>query len=144
MTVLAAPDPTSVRVRRMMAPAAVAGGLGLATLALHVRDPHVQGSWGVCPSADWFGLWCPGCGGLRAVNDLSNGDVLAASSSNLVLVALVPFIVLGIAVWSLDRWRGTERTFGPGVLRAAGVGLGVTVLVFTVLRNLAIGSWLAP
>ena len=32
------------------------------------------------------GIWCPACGGLRAVNDLTNGDVLGAASSNLVFV----------------------------------------------------------
>ena len=33
-----------------------------------------QYSWGLCPSAA-LGFSCPGCGGLRAVNDLTHGDV---------------------------------------------------------------------
>ena len=62
---------------RMRAPLVTIGGLAAATVALHFRDPHVQGSWGFCPSAA-MGFYCPGCGGLRAVNDLTNGEVGAA------------------------------------------------------------------
>ena len=54
----------------MLAPALTIGGLSLATLALHLRDPHSSGTWGYCPSA-LLGFSCPGCGGLRAVNDLT-------------------------------------------------------------------------
>lgn len=132
------------RLQRMAAPAALVGGLGIATLALHARDPHVQGSWGACPSASIFGVFCPGCGGLRAVNDLGNGDVLSAASSNLLFVVMVPFIVLAIAVWSVDRWQGRVRTFRPGTFRAPAWGLLAATVVFTVLRNLSVGSWLAP
>lgn len=145
MTLTSVP-PTSDRSRldRMRAPAAVIGGLGLASLALHLRDPHVEGSWGLCPSAAWFGVWCPGCGGLRAVNDLTHGDVVAAASSNLAFVVVLPFLLLGLAVWTLDRWRGRERSVPPRAMVAAGVVVAVGVVVFTVLRNLAAGSWLAP
>ena len=45
---------------------------------LHFRDPHASGSWGFCPWLALTGLYCPGCGGLRAVNDLTNGDLLGA------------------------------------------------------------------
>ena len=53
MTLAADPVRTDVpaRWRRMVPPAAVIGGLAAASLALHLRDPHEQGSWGLCPSA---------------------------------------------------------------------------------------------
>ena len=126
----------------MLAPALVIGGLAAATLALHLRDPHESGSWGYCPSAA-LGLWCPGCGALRAVNDLTNGDLAAAASSNLLLVVLAPVAVLGLALWLADSWRGTRRSV-PRSWRAPLVAAAAVVLVvFTVLRNLP-GSWLAP
>ena len=67
MTLTAPSRPTSgvARWRRMVPPVAVAGGLAAATLALHLRDPHDQNSWGICPTAA-MGFSCPGCGGLRA------------------------------------------------------------------------------
>ena len=142
MTTLAAPDVLDARGRRMVAPAATLGGLALVTVALHVRDPHVQGSWGVCPLAA-MGVYCPGCGGLRAVNDLTHGDVAAAASSNLAFVVLLPFLVLGLALWVRARWRGVPLRPDPRVVaRVTWAGFAV-LLVFAVLRNLP-GSWLAP
>jgi hypothetical protein len=132
------------RWRRLAGPTATIGGLALATAALYLRDPHESGSWGFCPSAA-LGISCPGCGGLRAVNDLTNGDLAAAASSNLLFVVLAPFAVLALALWAADRWRGTGtatipwqrfRPFYPALL--------VAVVAFTVLRNLDVGAWLAP
>ncbi len=125
----------------MLGPALVIGGLGAATLALALRDPHRQGSWGLCPSAA-MGFDCPGCGGLRAVNDLTHGRLLDAASSNVFLVALMPLAVLLLARWTVDAWRGTARPVSPLTTPLVVVGLaGLTA--FTVLRNLPGFGWLA-
>ena len=131
------------RLRRMVAPTATIGGLALATLAVHLRDPHEKGSWGFCPSAA-LGFHCPGCGGLRAVNDLTNGDLTAAASSNLVLVVLLPLAVIALGLWTLDRWQGRTRRLSWQVLRPGALVLIGVLATFTVLRNLAAGAWLAP
>lgn len=141
--VRADPAPPLTRWQRIVAPAYTSAGLGLATIALHLRDPHDQGAWGLCPSAA-MGVWCPGCGGLRAVNDLTNGHLLAAASSNLAFVVALPFLVLGFGVWAVDRWRGTRREVPMSVIRPTAYVVVALVVAFTVLRNLAIGSWLAP
>lgn len=147
MTATVPPPPATAarstsRARRMVAPALTIGGLGLATLALHLRDPHESGSWGFCPSAA-LGIYCPGCGGLRAVNDLTNGDVAGAASSNLLFVALIPVAVFLLGRWTWDRWTGNEREPRPGLSRTVLWSLVVAAAVFVVLRNLP-GSWLAP
>lgn len=130
------------RWRRMVAPTLVVTSLSAATLALHLRDPHADGSWGVCPSAA-LGLWCPGCGGLRAVNDLSDLNVGAAASSNLLFFCALPLIAYVFARWSLGRWTARAWTVSDRSLNGAAVGLAAVMVVFTVLRNLP-GSWLAP
>ena len=127
------------RWSRVRAPLLTIGGLTAATVALHFRDPHESGSWGYCPSAA-LGFWCPGCGGLRAVNDLTRGDVAAAASSNLLLVLLLPVAVVGLLVWTSDRWRGTRTRVPPAATWALVVAAGV----FTLLRNTPAGTWLAP
>lgn len=127
----------------MLAPAALAGGLGLATVALHLRDPHDSYSWGICPSAA-LGFWCPGCGGLRAVNDLTNLRLADAASSNLLLVVAAPLVVAAIAVWAIARWRGTTLRPPPRLERPAAVTVIVVVVVFALLRNTGPGAWLAP
>ena len=143
MSALLAPAPAPSRWGRVRAPLVTIGGLGLATLALHLRDPHVDGSWGICPSAA-MGFWCPGCGGLRAVNDLTHGDVVSAASSNLLLVVLMPFAVIALAVWTLDRWQGRTRRLPRGVVVVGGWALLGTALVFSLLRNTPAAPWLAP
>ena len=117
-------------------------GAGLFTL-LRLRDPHGSGSYGYCPSLLLTGIPCPGCGGLRAVNDLTRGDVAAAISSNVLVVALVA--VLGVAwlAWVVRRWRGR---IGPMIVLSERWGYVViaTLVVFGVVRNLPFGAALAP
>jgi hypothetical protein len=142
--VLVTPPPLSRR-DRMRGPIITAGIVGGLTLALHLRDPHGAGSWGFCPWTALTGFYCPGCGGLRAVNDLTNGDLVGAASSNLVFVALVPVLVLWWLRWARRAWTGapeSERGVQhPGVWIAV---FAVVMVVFAVLRNLPAGSWLAP
>ncbi len=131
------------RSERMRGPVLTAAGLATATLALHLRDPHVSHSWGVCPLYALTGIYCPGCGGLRGVNDLTNGHLGAAASSNLLLVLALPFAALLFARWTWVTWQGSGTTVVPPLPRAVKLGLVAVVLVFWVLRNLP-GSWLAP
>jgi hypothetical protein len=139
----AATAATASRWERVAAPAYTIGGLAVATLALRLRDPHEQNSWGICPSAA-LGFSCPGCGGLRAVNDLTHGDVGAALSSNLLVTLMIPVAVVVLLVWTRDRWTGRTRDLdGARLTRLAGAGVAVAV-VFAVVRNLAFGAWLAP
>ena len=133
----------ATRGRRMLAPVATIGGLALATLALHLRDPHQHGSWGLCPSAA-LGVYCPGCGGLRAVNDLTNGHVGAALSSNLLVTLLIPVASLGLLVWALDSWRGRSRRVSRERLRPLLAAVITVLVVFTIARNTGAGAWLAP
>jgi hypothetical protein len=127
----------------MASPIGTLGGLALATVALRVRDPHQHASWGLCPLAA-VGIWCPACGGLRAVNDLTHGDLLAAASSNLAFVVALPFIVAALAIWTVDRWRGVHREIPMRVAKPTAYVVLALLAVFTLLRNLPVGSWLAP
>lgn len=134
--------PRQGRPRRLLAPALVVGGLGAATLALALRDPHQKGSWGLCPSHA-IGLDCPGCGCLRAVNDLTHLRLADALSSNLFFVVLVvPVVVFLLGRWALDRWRGVERAPSRRTTPLL-VAAGVVLAVFTVLRNLPGFEYLA-
>lgn len=127
--------------RRAAWPAATAAVIGLATLALRVRDPHQSGSWGRCPTKLLTGWDCPMCGSLRAVNDLTHLDLTGAASSNLLFVLAVPVLVLAWVWWWRRSWQGRSGPVGIHwrPLLYAAVALGV---VFTVVRNLP-GSWLA-
>src|SRR4051794_20960362 len=143
MTLTAAPPDTRSRAERLRTPLLSAAAVAAATLALHVRDPHVSHSWGVCPLYALTGLYCPGCGGLRGVNDLTNGHVAQAASSNLLLVLAVPLAALLFARWSYGAWTGRDIGAVPVAPRPVTTALVVLAVAFTVARNLP-GSWLAP
>ena len=108
---------------------------------LVARDPHVSGSYGVCPVYAITGGYCPGCGSLRACNDLLTGHVGAAFGSNLLL----PFALVWLGWWWVARvadaagWHVRREPSG----RAFCIGLLVALAVFTFLRNVP-GSPLAP
>lgn len=143
--VLPVPLRSASRAVRLRAPLLTAGAVGVATLALHLRDPHQSGSWGYCPLYAMTGIYCPGCGGLRAVNDLTHLDLTGAASSNLVFVLSIPVLLVLWARWARRSWTGQEAV---ALSRAGTVALVTTMtvvmLAFTVLRNLPAGSWLAP
>ena len=137
------PDERS-RPRRLRGPVLLAAALGLASVALHLRDPHREGSWGLCPWLLLTGTYCPGCGGLRAVNDLTRGDLAAAASSNLLFVGALPLLALWWVRRTADAWRGVRRVVDDRTaLRLATVVLGAAV-TFWVVRNLPFAGWLAP
>ncbi|GAA1942180.1 DUF2752 domain-containing protein [Nocardioides marmoribigeumensis] len=145
MSTPSAPVPlTGPRLVRLGPPLALAALLLGASVVLHLRDPHQQGSYGFCPWLALTGTYCPGCGGLRAVNDLTHLRVADAASSNLLFVSAVPLLA---AAWlrSLhQRWRGALRPWPPARLHALSVVAGVLVVAFWVVRNLPFAGWLTP
>jgi hypothetical protein len=132
------------RRSRVTAPLLLAGGVLGASVLLHLRDPHRSGSWGYCPWLLLTGTYCPGCGGLRAVNDLTRGDLAGAASSNLLFVGSIPLLVLLWGRWLTDRWRGVRGRVGSRRALAWGGLFLALALVFAVVRNLPFGAWLAP
>lgn len=121
--------------------AAVLAIVGIALVA--VVDPHEPGRYPPCPWHALTGLWCPGCGGLRAMHDLATGNPLAAVGSNALAVALIPVVALLWWGWLRQRWRA--GTGGPPTLSLrATLALAAVALIFTVVRNLPVGAALVP
>lgn len=122
--------------RDLRAPLLTAGVLGGLTLVLAVRDPHVPGSYGVCPVYAVTGLLCAGCGALRATHELATLDVAAAWALNPLWVLVVP-VLLGLWVAWLGVRAGWWRLSSPSpaLVASAWGALGVLVIGFSVLRN---------
>jgi Protein of unknown function (DUF2752) len=129
----------SVPGRARVASAAL---IGLAVALVAVVDPHTSGRYPTCPFHAVTGLWCPGCGGLRAVHDLTHGHLVNALHENVLVVLLGPSLLVW---WLVARSRRTDER-PVTLLLSAGGTLAVFVVLgaFAVLRNLPFGAALAP
>ncbi|GAJ80402.1 hypothetical protein NBRGN_027_00580 [Nocardia brasiliensis NBRC 14402] len=112
-------------------------------MLLHVRDPHVEGSYGVCPVYALTGYWCPGCGGMRAINNLTDGNLLDSLHSNLLAIPLVLAFVLWVGDWTRQAWRGQKMRL-PSINRVTMWTFFALLTAYTVLRNTPWGTWFTP
>lgn len=130
-------------VRRLWSPVVASGVLIGATVYTALADPYREGFFPSCIFLAASGHWCPGCGGLRAVHELANGDVLAALALNpLVVLAIVPLGIALMIAWFVAVTRGGTAPRIP-VWLAIAVPAGL--MVFWVVRNIpALEPWLAP
>ncbi|MFI7588941.1 DUF2752 domain-containing protein [Spongisporangium articulatum] len=146
------PSPTAARpsepappLTRYLPVAGLTAVVAGAVATLAVVDPHQAGHYPTCPFLALTGWYCPGCGSLRAVHDLTRGDLTGALGMNPLFVVLLP-VLLGLY---LNWWRRlVTGRYGPGhppsVPGWVPVAVPVLVLAFWVLRNLPFGAVLAP
>lgn len=128
--------------RRLADPVAVAAA-GLAGLVLVARvDPNEAGHYPVCPFLSLTGLFCPGCGTLRALHALTHGDLATGFARNPLTMLTVPFLLVVWLAWAVRELRGRGRaTMAPAWLLWC---LAAAQVLFWVLRNLPGFTWLAP
>jgi hypothetical protein len=137
------PDGRDSRVRLLVPPAVVAAG-GLGSLALLGWVDHAGLSvLPACPFLSLTGLWCPLCGGTRAMQALSGGDVVAALGLNLLVVLAVPVVLAEWVRWTAGRARGRPTSFMNVSSRTLGVVAGLALL-YMVVRNVPGLELLAP
>jgi hypothetical protein len=132
------------RLARLGPPLALAGLVLGASFVLHLRDPHQQGAYGFCPWLALTGTYCPGCGGLRAVNDLTDLRVADAASSNLLFVGTIPLFAAAWVRSLHQRWTGVLRPLPPARAHLVTAVATTAVIAFWVVRNLPFGGWLTP
>ncbi|WP_324193505.1 DUF2752 domain-containing protein [Nocardia otitidiscaviarum] len=137
--------PPRSRWRAMGLPLLAGGAVAGIAAAVHFRDPHQEGSWGICPFYELTGFWCPGCGGLRGLHNLTDGRVLDAVQSNLLLFPLLLGFVAWWGYWMVRSWRGQPAQLLPRGLPRPLLWVTLVFLVaYTVFRNTPWGSWLVP
>ncbi|GAA3033366.1 DUF2752 domain-containing protein [Streptosporangium longisporum] len=136
--------------------AAVAAALGVAALAgaavafVAAVDPGEPGHYPPCPFLVLTGLYCPGCGGLRAVHALAHGDPLTALGFNPLLVIMIPVLAALWGRWTLRAWHGGApgptggRNPGMSVRPVYAWSLLAVTFAFWIARNLPFGEFLAP
>ena len=119
---------------RLGASAVVAMAVGGLSL-IYLMDPETSDLYPPCPSLALTGLYCPGCGTLRALHQLTRGHPVAALDLNPLMMLLVPFIVYFLASHAMLAVTG--RSLKKFFVRPALIWtLFGVVLVYWVLRNI--------
>ncbi len=122
----------------------VAAGLAATAGVLLVAavDPNESGHYPTCPFLAMSGLYCPGCGSMRAVYDLAHGDLGGAMARNPLTVITLAVALVAYAAWWRSAWRGERRRWvAPAWLLPAVVAV---IVGFTVARNVPGWTWLSP
>ncbi len=123
-------------LRLVTAPVLAAAALGAAAVAavLFRYDPAEFGFYPRCVLFVATGIYCPGCGALRAAHQLLHGNLLGALDYNVFFVLALPFLVY----WGVAQGVGaaTGRTLPSFRLSGRATWLLFAgILAFTLLRN---------
>ena len=128
--------------RRLALPAVV----GAATLALTgyvaAVDPNQPGHYPLCPTYGLLGIYCPGCGMLRATHDLAHGDLAGALQRNPIAPLVLAGLVALFLLWVVSRWTGRPLRWTPGRWTPWLVAGGF--VLFMAARNVPGWTWLSP
>jgi len=104
---------------------------------LYAVSPAQLPGWVHCPFHALTGLYCPGCGTLRALHELLHARILSAVELNPLTMFLLPFLAYPLLSNVMLAVRGRRL---PHVTLPPAVGwlLVVVVLLFWVLRNIPV------
>lgn len=110
--------------------AAVAASiLGVAAVAVRFAPPGAGSIYPPCPFHWATGWQCPGCGSLRALHALTDGDLTRAWSLN-------PLFVIFLGTLAAVLLLGAARVRMPAIPTAAYRAIPAVIVVFWVARNL--------
>jgi len=122
-----------LRNHRMLAALFLLGGAAIVLLRLF--DPATSGVFPPCPVRYLTGLYCPGCGSLRAMHALLHGELRRAWAMNPLMIIMLPFVTYGLVSAALLELRG--KSLPQVMLSAKWIrAFCVAVILYAVARNL--------
>jgi hypothetical protein len=130
------------RVARLRTPAVVAAGAAAVFTYIGSVSPYASGNYPSCPLYALTGLYCPGCGSLRSLHSLANGDLLAAFARNPIMPPLLLILTVVLMRWAVLRWRGERLVWEPPTW--VPIAIGVAVIAYGVARNIPALTLLSP
>ncbi len=117
----------------------------LAAIILYYFNPAGSQLYPSSPFRALTGLYCPGCGSLRAIHQLLHGHFLAALDLNPLMVLATPYLIYSFISYTSPVILGQKI---PQVyVKPALIWLFLkVVLAYWVLRNIPLPpfNWLAP
>lgn len=116
---------------------------GLVCAAVWLGDPtSTGGPLPVCPTKALLGIDCPGCGSLRMISCLLNGDVTGAIRFNALGLVALSFLLWAFGAWTYGRIVDRRITSWQHHRWAAVVAL-VLASAWFVVRNLPMAPFTA-
>ena len=120
-------------------------GVAAAVPVLYRYNPMQVHFYPRCPLYVMTGIYCPGCGALRAGHALLHGHVLTALDYNVLFVAALPFLAYALAAQGVQAVTGRRL---PTYQLSGGETKAIlwVLLLFMLFRNLPVYplSVLAP
>lgn len=93
-----------------------------------------------CPIHAIFGVYCPGCGSLRSLHSLLNGNVLQAWRYNPLVLCVLPVVFLGV----MHEFYPHRHLSLSRISHLILYGLVGVIISFGVLRNTSAFEFLEP
>jgi len=112
-----------------------------ATVLVALVNPNEGGHYPTCPLLALTGIYCPFCGGLRAVHDAVHLDLSGALDRNPLAVVGLPVVALLWLLWAQQAFTGRRLITTKPWWGWATIAL---LAVFMVARNLPGADWLSP
>jgi hypothetical protein len=108
-------------------------------------NPSHYGFYPRCWLYTTTGIYCPGCGSLRAMHQLTHGHLAAALRCNLLLTLSVPFVAI-FAIRCAWCWTAGKPLPSMAIRPGWIMALAVILILFTILRNIHVApfTYLAP
>ena len=105
--------------------------------ALHAFNPASSVVFPPCPFHVLTGMYCPGCGTLRALHQLLHGRPLEALGLNPLMVLSLPFLAYALSSETLRTTTGRRL---PGIrLRVIWIwALLAAIMLYWILRNIPV------
>jgi hypothetical protein len=125
----------TVRSRRWLANSVVVT-TSIAAFVLVRFNPATSQFYPRCPVFFWLHIYCPGCGGTRALAALLHGKLWQAMHWNPMVVSLLPFAAVFAAVAYTRAIRAGAFVW-PEIPDVCLKALLVLIGVFTMARNMA-------
>ena len=75
-------------------------------LPLYFLDPSTSGLFPACPFRALTGMYCPGCGTLRALHGLLHGNIAGAFMLNPLTVLILPLVIYAFVSLVAEVLRG--------------------------------------
>lgn len=125
--------------------ATLTGFIVSAAIILYYFNPAGSQLYPSSPFRTLTGLYCPGCGSLRAVHQLLHGHLFAALDLNPLMVLTTPYLIYSFISYTSPVILGQQ--ISQIYVKPAWIWLFLkVVLVYWVLRNIPFPpfNWLAP